>query len=322
MKKIKNFAFSRLVKLELPDLAESVIKKMDDYDPELLKIKEAFDLLAEMQPQINLLRLSYGPHEITKELHVLRKKRQTFASLITYQTKALSKDEMEEAYEAIKLVRGAVNIHLKNLGRKGDRIIHQNLLEFFRKIEESAELEAAFESLGFTNYLDELQSVHSTIEELWSARKISINQRPDVYLPPISKSVREALRNFFFQINLAQKRNVELDYSQLVVDMNAELNVFRGVIGMREAINKKKAEEAIDGEGEVDNDGIIEEDADESDDPIETTQFAGRMMHMNAETVNVNGNGFENGELDEKKTAAQSTKQLQLPIIEERGTNM
>ena len=322
MHNIKSFPLSRLRKLELPDLAESIINVMDDYDPELLKIKEAFDLLAEMQPQINLLKLSYGPHRLTKELDVLRKKRATYISLIVYQSKALSGDEMDEDSEAICLVSEIVNIHLKNVRTQGNRIIHQNLLEFFRKTEESAELEAAFESLGFTNYLDELQSVHSTIEELWSARKISINLRPDVYLPPVARAVREALRNFFFQINLAQKRNVELDYSQLVVDMNAELNVFRGVIGMREAINKKKAEEAIDGEGEVDNDGIIEEDADESDDPIETTQFAGRMMHMNAETVNVNGNGFENGELDEKKTAAQSTKQLQLPIIEERGTNM
>ena len=80
MHNIKSFPLSRLRKLELPDLAESIINVMDDYDPELLKIKEAFDLLAEMQPQINLLKLSYGPHRLTKELDVLRKKHAHFKS--------------------------------------------------------------------------------------------------------------------------------------------------------------------------------------------------------------------------------------------------
>ena len=65
---IQNVPYSKLLKLELPRLANRVIEIVEKHDPETLKIKEVFDLLVEEKPQVEGLIVRHGPHPITEEL--------------------------------------------------------------------------------------------------------------------------------------------------------------------------------------------------------------------------------------------------------------
>ena len=95
MQKIKSIQLSSLKKYELPDFAEGVINVVESFDPEVLKIKETFDLLADQKDDINILRWEYGPHEITSEVNKLRVKRAAYAAIISSQARALSHADVE-----------------------------------------------------------------------------------------------------------------------------------------------------------------------------------------------------------------------------------
>lgn len=309
MQKIKSISLSRLKKLELPDLAENVVGILEKYDSESLKIKESFDLLAEQQPQINLLKLEYGPHLITKKVDGLRATRTTYAALISLQMKVLSKADIDNSNESVKIVQSAVNLYLKNLGGNSESVIQQRLSELFRVVDESEELETAFSSLELTKYVNELRNAHSSIKEQLRKRKASIAARPNVNIPPIARSVAAALRNLFNQINLAQARNTELDYTLLISDLNVDLTYYIGMISMRATIleNKKvKAEQGVDG---------VTEEVKTS---APTPEAANRTMRLNVVEESENGvdDDANDASLNIKKAAAKSSKRVQPPSVD------
>jgi len=307
---IKSIKLSRLRKLELPDLAENVVAILEKYDSEALKIKESFDLLAEQQPQIDLLKLEYGPHLITKDLDALRAKRLTYVTLISLQMKVLSKADIDNSDNAVKIAQSAVDLYLKNSASNSQSIVHQRISEFFRVVELNEELETAFSTLGLVEYMNELRSAHSKIKVKLTQRKASIAARPNINIPPITQSVTAAIRNLFNQINLAQARNPELSYAQLISDLNVELSYFRGLISMRATIlaNKKsKSEEELENEAQGESKPDV---TTEMDGTTQTMSFRGGVGDE------LNENGIIDPLLNIKKAAAKSSKHVQPPSID------
>lgn len=272
---IKNVPYSKLLKLELPRLANRVIEIVEKHDPETLQIKEVFDLLVEEKPQIEGLIVRHGPHPITEELQPLRKKLLMYASTITFQMSVIVREDMYVKAENVRIAKIFINRYLLKLGLKKNReVIFQRLDEFFLEIEQDAQLEAILDTLGLTNNIDELQSVHSTMKELISRRLESISERPKVKSKELAKSVRKALKDMFTQIQIAQLKNKELNYSPLINELNDLLDTYRGLINARATLNKKRAEERKNNETG---------DSDTTHDAPETTTYvepAGEMMHL------------------------------------------
>ena len=299
---IQNVPYSKLLKLELPRLANRVIEIVEKHDPETLKIKEVFDLLVEEKPQVEGLIVRHGPHPITEELQPLRKKLLMYASTITFQMNVIVREDMYVKAENVRIAKIFINRYLLKLGLKKNReVISQRLDEFFLEIEQDAQLEAILDTLGLTDSIDELQSVHSTVKELISKRLESISERPKVKTEELAKSVRKALKDMFIQIQIAQLKNKELNYSPLINELNDLLDTYRGLINARATLNKKRAEERKNHETG---------DSDTTQEAPETTVYvepAGEMMHLsNVGDVSMNGH---NVPLEEtQKTVATSAK--------------
>ena len=299
---IQNVPYSKLLKLELPRLANRVIEIVEKHDPETLKIKEVFDLLVEEKPQVEGLIVRHGPHPITEELQPLRKKLLMYASTITFQMNVIVREDMYVKAENVRIAKIFINRYLLKLGLKKNReVIFQRLDEFFLEIEQDAQLEAILDTLGLTDSIDELQSVHSTVKELISKRLESISERPKVKTEELAKSVRKALKDMFIQIQIAQLKNKELNYSPLINELNDLLDTYRGLINARATLNKKRAEERKNNETG---------DSDTTQEAPETTVYvepAGEMMHLsNVGDVSMNGH---NVPLEEtQKTVATSAK--------------
>ncbi len=312
MQKIRSINMWKLLKLELPDLAERVIGVLDEHAPELLKIKEGYDLLVQQQPQINILRLVYGPHLETKKVNVLRVKRSTFASLIVNQVRALSRTEIEGGVANVILARSVVDLYLVNLRKMNEKEINQTLLEFFREIDANEAVEDAFTSIGVSKYLDGLRSSHAAIEEGLGVRKKSIASRPTVNIPPIANSIRYSLRNMFLHINVAQMQNKALDYSLLIADLNSEIKEFTSLISMRATAAKKKKEAELAKGVDV----VIEKNGEGSEVPEQpVVETAVKMRPLNVEETASNGIGFGDKPLEKEKLAATSSKTTQVPPI-------
>ena len=320
MEKIKKIRLSKLRKYELPDLAERVINVIEEFEPESLKIKEAYDLLADQQPEIDILKWEYGPHEITPEVKTLRVKRAAYANVISTHARALNRAEVEGSDAGVKSVGMLSDLYLKNLRRHNEKTIHGKLSEFFRHIDEREDLELAFNSMGLTSHLNSLRNVHSALDELVERRDSSIAARPSVYLPPIAKSVRNALRNVFTHINLAQEKNTDLDYSLLISELNKRITHYTSFISNRMTISeKKKALEQEEAEAEAEkgaNNG--EQNTNDPDVVTEMTVPADKMIKLSVkEEKEEKENDDDITPLNEKKTAARSSKNEQLPSIDD-----
>lgn len=332
MFKIKNINLARLRKLELPDLAEKVIRVIEEHDPELLKLNDAYELLIKQQPNIDILKLEYGPHLITPEVDVLKIQRGTFAGVIFLQTRALSHNAVEGNTKGVKAVRLLVNLHLKNLRRYNEKDTHQKLSEFFRKIDEDEVLETAFSTLGLTKNLNDLRNVHASIDEQLEKRDSSLASRPSSALPPIKAFVRRALSNMISQINLAQSQNVDLDYSKLVAELNRKIVQYVSLVNMRATIRAKKKADAENAEG---GNVVVDEGTGETETPAViptetptvTPTVTPTAPETNVQTTNLNveekgsENVIGNALLNKEKTAASSSKNSQLPSSSSSSEN-
>lgn len=318
MHNIKSINLSKLRKYELPHLAEKVINVVESFEPEELKIKETFDLLADQKSDIKMLMWEYGPHEVTLEMNKLRVKRAAYAGVISAHARALSHDGVEGSDAGVKSVGLITDLYLTNLRRHNEGTIHGKLHEFFRHIDAREDLEIAFTSMGLASYLDSLRSIHSTLNEQWNIRDSSIAVRPNAHFPSITKSVRYALSNLFAHINFAQTKNVELDYSLLISELNKKITHYTSLINNRmTASEKKKAQEEAEAKAEAEKGAENEtQTADISDVKTEMIIPIEKMTSQGVVDEKAGDNAFINPTLNEEKTAASSSKNEQLPSID------
>ena len=307
---VKNIPLYRLLKLELPNLANKVISAVEKQDPEILKFNESFEVLENLKPRFINLEARYKGHPLTKDLNVLRKERLHFASLIIDQMRLHAKADKVEMRPFIKEAYPVVDRFLTNLRENNDDQISELVIQFFDQIDNNEELETALSSLGVTSDLNELRNVNSTLEEILAVRNASISGRPKKGNPPSRKSIINALRNMFNHINVVKLQNLELNYMVLIDELNGILSSYEAKINQRASVNKRKAEGIID-DKEVGNDDI--EVDDESEEPITTTSTTTmRVFPMNEEE----GQTIENlDNVDKERTVAVSSITNSVPIV-------
>ena len=305
---IKTIPFEKLLKLELPLLTNRIIEIVEKNDPETLKIKESFDLLETLEPQLNNLEKRYGPHPITKKLNTLRESRIKHAVFIIAQVNFHVFDDLVDMRLEAEVVQPLVTRFLVNLRNYNDDIITENVDQFIRNIQESEKLTAAMTTLGMFKYIDKLQSVNIKLKELWKMRSNSISLRPNIYEPSLRKPIYGAIRNLINQINQAAFHHSELDYAPLIDELNFVLSFYRGKINSRNSYNIKRKAEAI-----IDN-SVIDGDA---DDTVETTgEQDSNIKELDSTTADNTGASTE---INEEKAAAMAASSMRVTNISKKA---
>ena len=323
-KGIVGVPFSRLLKLELPELAEQVIRIVEKHNPEELKIQEVFELLVEEQAQIDNLNARYGVHPLSIKLKPMREKLLLEVSKLKLDLNLASKSTTDLTKDAVIDLQLAIDRHLLKLrSSKNESVMNRKIAQFLHEHSTSQKVQNAVEVLGFTGLIDNIQSAHTVVRELLDERLALTSQRPKESSKEIANYVETALINLFKQIEVAQLKNKLVDYKPLIDELNDALNAFRNSINIREANNKRKAEEkkALEA-GET---------VDEGDESTEEPGIMGtsRMFVAPAtEGFVTEAEGHSNGSgvdfdqsLDPKKAVAPSTKQTQLPSSKNEDLN-
>ena len=311
---IKKISYSRLLKLEVPELAERVIGVFDTYDPEEFKIKEAYDQLVAQQPQIEALLARYKAHPLTVSMDGLRKDRAMYASEITSQMKFNLRKQKgdQDVIEANSIIEQ----FLVHLAKNNEEVINRKVTQFFAALGKNEVLSSTLGTLGLLDLCDSLESTHLGILRLLSNRTLSLSARPKGKTQEFAKMVINALKILFMQIEVSHTINEELDYLPMISTLNVILDRYRNLINLRAAYNKKKREEA-EGELDMDPEGVEEPE-------VFTTFVAptpGIELPKVAE-ISVNGDVSANGSngelalpLEQKKSVVPSSKLIQLPSV-------
>ncbi len=326
---LKKMPFSRLLKLELPELAEDVIRVVERHNPEELLIKEVHDFLLAEKPHIDLLSSPHGAHPLTCELTPLREKLLLCVSAIKFHMRVTVKVNKVGTQRQITVIQIAIDRHLHKLrSSKNEALINRKVSQFLHEVETDSELSTALRALEFMVHIENLELAHADVRNVLDMRKNSISVRPKDTAKDLADSVVFALNTVFKQVEVAKVKNKELDYQPLFNELNDTLIKYRNQISVREANNKRKAEErkAIEMGEAI--------DVGDSTESIETPDVENREMIAPSvlmastdeskvqpvEKDSINGiDDNSDKSLEQKKTAALSSKPLQLPDSKKEG---
>ena len=151
---ILTVSFSRLNKLEVQNLAENVITIVEKHNPENLQIKEIFDKLVELEPQIDLLTYGYASHWLTPEINKLRRKRNAFTRGLLDRMRTIEDVEIEGMEQSIQIAKPTAIKYLQGLSKKREKTKVQIISQFFGLLENNEKLAGAFEQLDLISDIE------------------------------------------------------------------------------------------------------------------------------------------------------------------------
>lgn len=311
--KLIDIPWSRMLKFEIPEFAERITELVERYNPEELKIKEMHDLLIAEQANIAKLVVRHGPHPLTEELRVQRGVRSLHVNAIGVQLKLAIKKDTAGTNKAVKLVKIEINRFFGDLNSsKNSQTKGRKITQFIAEVNTNVALQTALESLKFTDYINNLTAVHSSIQELTAERSLSKSKRPTENTPDLMDSVLTATRDLLKEIELAAKKNPDLDYAPLCNELNVVLIEYRDMINKRVLFNKRTAEKNNENAETTEDTATTEASVTSVE-----TEPAAKMTNQNAEEVDVNMNSFKIELAKKEEAAAMGSKSMQLPRVNE-----
>ena len=335
---LKKVPFTKLLKLEHPELADNVIRVVEKHNPEELLTQEVLDLLIAEKPQINLLTSRYGVNPMTAMISLGNDKLLLSVSAIKLHARIALKDNNPETLLHYPIFEAAMNRHLQKLrNSKNYKIIHRKVEQFLQEVKVKPELNTALSALGLQEYVGNLQMALISAVELLDDKNELVSQRSQESSSDIAAPVVFAIKNVFKEVEVLRVKNTDKDYTALFNELNQVIGTFRDSVSRREISNRKKAAEkkALESGGVienlrvyVDNDGS-DGSTEEMQTDIMTTpsvSMASTNGDVSPDVEKISMNGFKEGldvdfdqSIDQKKTVASSSKNMQLPDLNDEA---
>ncbi len=244
MTKIKKIALTKLLKLELPEFVDDIIRAVSKHNPEGLKLQDHYDMLVEQLPKMALLTAPFGAHPLTKEMHKVHEERLKYSALITMQMRVLHKANLASTKKLVQTAKPVVRLYLNHLRQNNRSIISRTIKGFFLHLNDYPEQRNALDALGFKFYLDELQNTNNLHEEMFMQRLSEKAQNSKVDTAGIQHETQFLLRKLFDQIEFYQYMRKEVDYSPLINQINEIIAQFTSLINMRATCRKTRKRKA------------------------------------------------------------------------------
>ena len=243
MKEIKKISLSNLLNEEIPTMIKDVIEILDRHNLETIHLQEAYNVLVMQEPIANKMVNQSIKHHLTPELARLHQQRLSYSSLINAHVKAkLNIDDDNIQYMAI-ISRTQSKRLLTYLGQHNRDIARDNLHRFFLALDtgEVNHKREAFKALGVQSYIDKLRKANTQYNERYDIREADLKKSSRKNNVVIRKESLRILRHFFEDVDTKQKIYKDVDYSQLVHELNLLLTANSKRIKTRIATNKRIA---------------------------------------------------------------------------------
>ncbi len=235
---ITHISFSKVPKLEFPDLINGVADIVQAHNPAEMHIADQYNLLLEVKPQLSSLIVVNKKHPETGVLNDLRAKRKNVLLGLVRQIKSLAKPQLASQTPHLELVTPFVKTFWSHLLSYNDKTISERLKQMFSALETDAALSAAFTALGLNVLIDELKTLEAEIVASKSKRRKSASEQPKMRTREVKSEVGEALADLLKAIELAGKAHPELDYKPMVNEINVLLSSYQSDLKARATRNK------------------------------------------------------------------------------------
>lgn len=229
-RKITQISFSKIPKLEYPELVNTIVRIMEEYDANIYFVNDTVVALKSLLPQLNLLKVAQRKNPESKVIQGLLMKRRDVLSGMIRQTKALVKANLTSQTEQVKVIHPFIKNYWNDLNLFNEKMINARMKLMITDIDGNPEIKSALNVVGLMSYVDELRLIESSLFESRERRRKSESTETKVDARLIIVKLTEALTDLFNAIEFACKAHVELDYTPLINELNSVLDSYQASI--------------------------------------------------------------------------------------------
>jgi len=243
MTKIVQVPFSKVPKLEFPELVNNVVLVVSKHNPDACYIRSFYDFLLEAQTQNSKLSVSNRKTEESIEIQAQKKKRYTVLSAIIGQTKNLGKVNLPEHANELSTVTVFIDGFFGKIRKDVSKIKTERIKQLFTQMDGNATLSNAMQIVGLMPYLNELRDIQLNIDTK-SAKNIEQNAaRPKLKdTREVIAKMKLALTNLFRGIEFGVHAYPNVDYTPLINELNELLTKYRSEIKAKVTRTKNAAQ--------------------------------------------------------------------------------
>lgn len=251
---IKRLPYTRMMKSEMADYVEKTIGIVSEHDLGSPLIDPVLLLLHRKKPEVKLLRLSYGIDSQRLKANKLKAELMLQISAFKLKVKLLQRSNLELD---MHVVQNAINSHLKYLNKcKNDKELNQKVAGFLDLAESDPNLIASIGEFNLGSAVEAITEAHMYVNNAWQIRVEMLAQRPNISTKSIVKGMSVAINDLFKGIEMAhllstlaegedagEDAGEQKDFTPLIDELNQLSEMYYRSISIRDANNKRKAEE-------------------------------------------------------------------------------
>jgi len=219
-KTITPISLTRVPTLEFPELAETLVRIVDQYGAETMFIKDTADALKERVQSVEALKVKERKHPESKVIQTLFAKRRDIIAAMVRQTKAEQKANLSSQAAQLQLVVPFIEKYWNDVRSLNEKTINSCMKQMLAEVDTIEEIKLAFDALGLTIYLTELRTIETTLFDSREKRRKSKSIAPKVDSKQVRGSVSETITDLVHAIELARKAHPEVDYTPMITEIN------------------------------------------------------------------------------------------------------
>lgn len=209
-------------KIESAQFYKRVVEIVESNEPETLKLNKAFNIMKEMLPLLEELKIQNRKIPLTSDMKALSVKLDKAVSVLTrYSEVKIRQGKMVNA--DVESLHRFIESYLRGYAGKNfyqkTGIISKMMTVFkadsaLMQSAESEELTVVFEKIG--NVYDELDAVYKS-------RRKSVANREKLRTDEIKRTLYFTIREMLASIEVAELSNPDISYTDLINELNQEI---------------------------------------------------------------------------------------------------
>jgi hypothetical protein len=225
--------------LDFPGFVNDIVSITTKYNVEDLFIDGPSNRMLAIQTELNQLEVTYRKFPKTNELSELRSIRGTMIDTILRLMKNLNKAGLPSQAEMLKLVTPFLERYMSSIQDSDTELKRELIRQLGKNFDDNQAVKQALETLGLKLFVDELRTVQTKIEETQNEQIAILSKNIAIDKKEVTTRAISTLKNLFHAIEIAQLDHANLDYSELVNELNKYLSVYISGLRTRITIQKK-----------------------------------------------------------------------------------
>lgn len=238
---LKRISLSKVLKLELPQLINEVIRIVEKHDPDHLQLRKALNRLKDHQQQMRLLEVLPVANPLIEKVQQLREKELRYAGAIISHLYFIVRADIDSMRSAASVAMPVVNRFFSGLRKNNEEVINEIIHQFLEHLKEHPNVYDSFSNLGLRPFVDEMRKVNAQkVEAIKSRDGHKLKGRRKGNSRNIQKEAQTELYWMFSVIESLNTYEIKPNYDPLIDEMNVLLARYATIINTRKTHNKNK----------------------------------------------------------------------------------